>query len=324
MNNQSQSTSFKRKQPRFAIVFWFFFFLAIPTIIFTLLYAAGYRWDKSANTVTRDGAISIVSTPKSANVVINGESQNEKTPFIETVPSGRYAIQVSKDGYSTWSKTLSVDDGKSIVVPDVVLFLNEPRTITATPSTSASLSVYERQIIPNTEEELAQRATEIEELGFDQKNITLYEEGPSMILVNSAISQTFIVSDLTKESFQKPIEGTLTHAQWINRTTLLYSMGGDLWVYDTKTESNDLLVRQTRPITSVGVHGNESIYYFTDNDGMYAVERDSRDTRQRWTLLQEPNSIIQEVRSNGRVVLIKDTETNDISGYELYDQNFLF
>ena len=76
----------------------------------TVFYAQGYRLDRENNRFIETGTIFLRSYPKEAQVLIDNEPFDQnKSPFkIDGLEPGEYNIQIKKQGYSTWSKTLAV------------------------------------------------------------------------------------------------------------------------------------------------------------------------------------------------------------------------
>lgn len=99
------STPFHRR-----ILPWVFAIILLimaPAVIF---YTSGYRWNPKKGVIERNGTLIIDTIPSGATISLNGREQAEKTPVtLQNVSPGTYAISLSKDGYHTWSKSLSID-----------------------------------------------------------------------------------------------------------------------------------------------------------------------------------------------------------------------
>lgn len=126
-------------------ILFFIFVLAFVLITPLLsLYATGYKFSLSGNFLQKTGMLVIDSTPSGANIIINGEAQqnffNElnskitkkteqqnilKTPAkIKGLLPGEYDIRLEKDGYWPWEKKLEISPGNSTFAEDVFLFKN--------------------------------------------------------------------------------------------------------------------------------------------------------------------------------------------------------
>ena len=101
------------------LVFSISFVITAPLVVF---YTAGYRFE--GGKVVQTGVLNTNSIPKSADVRIDGELQEKRTPavFSNVIPGTR-TIVISKDGYSSWQKSLDVFSRQSTFTQEVVLFL---------------------------------------------------------------------------------------------------------------------------------------------------------------------------------------------------------
>lgn len=96
----------------FAIIFLIF----APILVF---YTAGYRWNPKKGVVERNGTVIVDTEPKGADIYLNRQKSEAKTPAtLQNTAPGTYLIQLEKDGYHPWKKTLSV-------LPEMVTFANK-------------------------------------------------------------------------------------------------------------------------------------------------------------------------------------------------------
>jgi hypothetical protein len=108
------------------------FCIILGTII---AYARGYRVDIQKGKVTSTGIIAISSTPQAAQVTVNGIARGV-TDLHLTLPSGKYLIEVKKEGYTSWKKEV-VLKGELVVTADATLF---PLNASLTPLTTIGIS----------------------------------------------------------------------------------------------------------------------------------------------------------------------------------------
>lgn len=104
-----------------------------------VLYAEGYRYNFSKQKIEQTGVLFVKSFPRSASIFINEEQIDKKTPTeIPNLLPTTYRISVSKDGYTTWKKTLNIEPKKTTFVEDVTLFKSNPELkevlVTPTPA----------------------------------------------------------------------------------------------------------------------------------------------------------------------------------------------
>jgi hypothetical protein len=115
----------------FALVFLIF----APILVF---YTAGYRWNPKKGVVERNGTVIVDTKPTSVDIYLNRQKSTAKSPAtLQNIAPGTYLIQLEKEGYHAWRKTLSV-------LPEMVTFANkiilwptsEPEIILEKPVTS--------------------------------------------------------------------------------------------------------------------------------------------------------------------------------------------
>lgn len=96
-------------------------FLVIAPLL--LLYATGFRYDFQKNKIVQVGIISLETKPRSASIYLNDELLKKKTPtVINNLLPGRYSLEIIKNGYHPWRKTINVQSGLAVVYPDIKLF----------------------------------------------------------------------------------------------------------------------------------------------------------------------------------------------------------
>lgn len=107
------------------ILFRLMFSIAFVVILAGIIaYARGYRFDMENNALTSTGIIATSSSPRASKVYVNGELKGV-TDLNLTLPPQRYFVEVKKDGYSTWSKQITLK-GELVMIVDPVLFPLNP------------------------------------------------------------------------------------------------------------------------------------------------------------------------------------------------------
>lgn len=106
------------------------FFVSATGII---LYANGYRWNASRNTLEQTGGLVLETEPGGARATINGRVQESflgallgrpdfQTPLrVEYILPGAYEVLLEKAGYWPWKNTVSVEVQKTTYRTDVRL-----------------------------------------------------------------------------------------------------------------------------------------------------------------------------------------------------------
>jgi len=116
---------------RNSIVIVFFTLILIATIA----YARGYRIDVQRGTMTSTGIMAISSNPQTAQVYVNGILKGV-TDLHLTLPSGKYTVEVKKEGYSSWKREF-VLKGELVITANATLF---PLNASLTPLTTIGIS----------------------------------------------------------------------------------------------------------------------------------------------------------------------------------------
>ena len=89
--------------------------IAIATVIFLILgtytaiqFAKGYRPNFDAKEIQGTGLLVVNSVPEGAQVLINGKLTTATDDTIN-LPPGEYTVEIKKDGYISWQKSVHVE-----------------------------------------------------------------------------------------------------------------------------------------------------------------------------------------------------------------------
>lgn len=106
--------------------------LSIITTVLLLLIALGYRFN-SQGEVIHSGLLLVDNKPEAAQIYINGELKDAKSPGRFVLPIGGYELSLELNGYRGWKKNYDI---KSEVVERVDYPLLIPKKLEATPKLS--------------------------------------------------------------------------------------------------------------------------------------------------------------------------------------------
>ena len=106
-------------------------FLVLSYVI--ILYEQGYKYSVSDGKFYRTGAV-YLKTNVSANVYLNDKLLGNTSFFnnsyrLEGLLPGRYAIRIQKDSYSTWEKSVIVEEGFVTEFSKVLLLSQDDKEI---------------------------------------------------------------------------------------------------------------------------------------------------------------------------------------------------
>lgn len=97
----------------------------IITVIILAFLVSGY-WVNPNGEIERQGMLQIYSTPTGANVEVDGDAPwFQRTNTSKVLSSGEHKIVLTKDGYDSWSRTVSINEGLLYRVHYPRLFLLE-------------------------------------------------------------------------------------------------------------------------------------------------------------------------------------------------------
>ncbi len=104
-------------------------FLIIATL--TVFYSMGWRFDWKTRKITQPGIFYFKVWPRSVQVYLDGELK-EKTDFffgsilIENLLSKEYKVEIKKEGFHTWEKTLEIKKREVTEAKNIVLIPENP------------------------------------------------------------------------------------------------------------------------------------------------------------------------------------------------------
>lgn len=209
--------------------------IIILIALFLILYVQGYRVDWNNWKLIQKGVMVLFTEPDPDRIVINGEEQEVDDEFALSLTPGHYEILITKENYSSWTRTLNV--GSEIVASqkDIVLFRINPET--------SELS--------------------------DQKNIdlinapdtTLVEFAPEELSSNG--HEIWVNGNLVTR-FSKDV----VSVKWYpDMAHIMYQMDDEIRIIEVSGFNDTLLVKLLSDSPSrfaIGGKGKE--LYFTDND----------------------------------------------------------
>jgi len=222
--------------PRLILVIFFIFILVV-----VITYARGYRINFDEGTVSSTGILSINSTPKPGRVYLNGQLKGA-TDINLTLPYGRYTVEVKKDGYTSWTKSISLK-GEIVMSLDARLFSKNP---SLTPLTN--LGVVQAIPIGNTDKLiLISQTGDVEKDGlylFEAGNKPLAIFPPlKPMLMKSLLVENIDISTATIDFAPNYRQGILTFITQEGEIAYLISLDDEnTELFEITTSKNNILV----------------------------------------------------------------------------------
>ncbi|HEX4662311.1 MAG TPA: PEGA domain-containing protein [Candidatus Saccharimonadales bacterium] len=122
------------KRSKLAIRFFTYGVMTITVVGITaicMLLALGYRFDRNSLSFQQGGLIQISSIPSGAGVSIDGKQQGYNTPGKSDIAPGIHKIELQKDKYQPWSKSVSLAASQLLWLNYAHLIPTEVKTIAA-------------------------------------------------------------------------------------------------------------------------------------------------------------------------------------------------
>jgi hypothetical protein len=135
-----------------------------------VIYARGYRFDFDKKSLTSTGILSASSFPKAAKIYVNDELKGVTDTNL-TLPPGNYKVDIKKEGYTSYSKDVSLK-GELVVTIDALLF---PLNSTLSPLTN--LGLVKAIPVGDSEKVIIFVDKGIEEEGAEKSGVYLFEGG---------------------------------------------------------------------------------------------------------------------------------------------------
>jgi hypothetical protein len=100
-----------------------FFLITTPAVLF---YAWGYGFDFANKKLVLTGGIYLKSSPKKAEIYLNGKFKDQTPHLIKRLIPRDYQIKVVKDGFHSWQKKLKVESKLVTEARNILLVPKNP------------------------------------------------------------------------------------------------------------------------------------------------------------------------------------------------------
>jgi len=104
----------KQKRRRSLLLFTGYFLFIVVIIMSTVILvfrASGYDRDQKTGKIIQNGMLFIANEPESSAITINGQKRSERTTARIALPADSYKVDLTRDGYRAWHKTIAIDGG---------------------------------------------------------------------------------------------------------------------------------------------------------------------------------------------------------------------
>ena len=104
--------------------------VVIMVIVLTFV-AMGYKFDQDGE-LSQNGLVQISTVPSGAMVVMDGETLFARTDTSRSLSAGEHTVELSRAGYDTWKKTISIQSGWLYKLDYPRLFKQERESVRVT------------------------------------------------------------------------------------------------------------------------------------------------------------------------------------------------
>jgi hypothetical protein len=114
------------------ILFLILGLLFLITSSLVVFYSFGWRFNWKTKKITKTGLFYFKALPKNSQIYLNGELK-KKTDFffgsalIDNLLPGKYEIEIKKEGYFAWKKTLEIKEKQATEAKNIILTPQNPK-----------------------------------------------------------------------------------------------------------------------------------------------------------------------------------------------------
>ncbi len=293
------------------------FVIAAPLVV---LYTAGYRLNISNRSLQQTGVLAITTFPRGANIILNGQSLAQKTPYVvQRIMPNTHDVELNKKGYHEWSQRVRVEEGKTAYISARLFANSEPVILGADDSALAlrSRDTVNLITVENTSVNFFNNGANVEvRAGSGTSNqliallplgdYRLLEEDPEYILIAESRNVAFIVARQGGEVVELPKR--LTAFDWLaNEDLLIWTDGSEVNTYDAVTGEDTFITRDGQSIIDVAWHPEADSFFVATATTLSAYDRSVHETREVVTLLTNASLVDIWLNASGKNLYYLDS-----------------
>lgn len=340
-----------KKTRKLLFTFFVILFLTIsPTIIFL---ASGYRYDFINKSVQKTGLISIKSKPEDALILLNNKKQynffnkyfsKNKQAIISpaNIPNllpGNYIIDLKKEGYWGWRKSVNLLPNKAINFKNVFLFKkNDPEQIIDSKIENLYIAPDKKNILIkagndfhllNLRDEtiskldLSYLKNDITRIIWSKDSKSIYFNNLEYDLKNKSWLE-FINISISKDKQELKYASNIGYQynqilekdnfKKLNNTTNVFSTELEIWKEDINSLKKTLLTNIDLPIQQIEILPKENFIIYLVENAIYALEVEDSGDRILIKLIEADNlDNLYFYRTNN--VLYFSAKINKVEGF---------
>ena len=119
----------RKKRTQLAFIYFLMVLSVVSIVVVLILITQGYRFNHFDGKLEQGGLVQFNSRPTGATVSVDGMALANRTASKITLSAGPHEVMISREGYTTWKKTVNVKPGS-------VLWLNYAQLLPVAPKVS--------------------------------------------------------------------------------------------------------------------------------------------------------------------------------------------
>lgn len=227
-------------------------FIAVSALAFLIIkLAQGYKPDFATKTLKPTGLLVATSEPDGAQILVNGRLKSATNTTLN-LPPGEYEIEIKKDGFFSWQKTLTLKK-ELVVQTDTYLFTAYPnlKVLTFTGASEPLLSPDSQKVAFKVTKASADKQG-IWVLDISDRPLSLNRE-PRQILKTPAVAgRDFSQAEYEWSPDSKQLlvtlgkENFLVDVSRLNPSTLLVDVSQNLRMIKNQWQSEEKIRREAK------------------------------------------------------------------------------
>lgn len=308
-----------------------FFIIIAPSLLF---YACGYTIDWQNKKPVLTGGFYFKSTPKQAEIYINGKLKGKTSAFIKRALPGEHQVEIKKQGYYPWQKTLKVESQLVTEARNILLIPINPILETIEEKIPKNFSVEDYLLLNNhfSDNFYLQKPSYIlyytDPVNLEKKqiNLTPLPDNQDYQIFAYSTEKILLLSDKKdlylfnseKRSFEQ-IANNVQNVQFTNNgQKFLYYTSNEIWTYylediliqpNKRKNEKELITRTSQKIKEAVWYPNTNEHIiFVVNGETKIIELDGRDQRNMIDLFDSGISQITYYSKEEKLYFVKDNK----------------
>ncbi|MBI2285278.1 PEGA domain-containing protein [Candidatus Saccharibacteria bacterium] len=227
--------------------------------------ASGYGVDPKTGDIVQNGLLFVGSKPGGADIYINDNLQGSQTSARLILPAGNYKLTLKKDGYRTWERSITLNEGSVARYVYPFLFPAEPQPQTIKEYTKAPPLITQS---PDRRWLLVQRPTSSSgSITFDEFDAANLTKQPRALVFPSGLLTSLTSSTL------KEVEWSTDNKHLLLRHS--FKGGNEFIIFNRDIPAESINVNKLFDIspTEVALRDKkiDQLYVFLQNGGQLQI-----------------------------------------------------